>query len=113
MTTTPSGPTSWSLAHEIESVRRQAVNERGRVARVLLKSAEVRVVMVGMAQGVTWPEHKAVGRVLIRVEHGCVDVRTKESTSRFAADMLIALEPGESHDVYAVEDTAFLLLVSG
>jgi quercetin dioxygenase-like cupin family protein len=115
--TAPSSPeasaSSWSLAYEIESVRNEAIQKHDRVARTLLKSPEVRAVVVGMAHGVTWPEHKAGGRVLIRVEHGSIELRRSGRAAQFSAGMLVALDPGEVHDVVAVEDAAFLLLVSG
>lgn len=117
MPNSPTSPehaaTSWSLAQEIAAVRDEAVGKSGRVARMLLKSAEVRVVAVGMAKDATWPEHSAKGRVLIRIEHGSIDVRTTAGTSRFGPGMLVAFEPGEAHDVHAIEDAAFLLIVSG
>ena len=47
------------------------------MTKMLLKSAELRIVIVGMPKGSTWPEHAAAGRVVVRVEHGCVDLRTK------------------------------------
>ncbi len=106
-------PTAWLLDHEIESVREESKRSGSRVARVLLKSDEVRVVVVGMAQGVAWPEHTAAGRVLIRVEQGSIQLGRKEGTAQFVAGMLIALEPGEPHQVRAVEDSAFLLIVAG
>lgn len=94
-------------------MRAEAVEQSGRVARMLLKTPEVRVVVVGMAQGVTWPEHTAGGRVLLRVEHGSIELRTKDAATRLSAGMLAAVEPGESHDVVAIEDSAFLLFVAG
>jgi quercetin dioxygenase-like cupin family protein len=105
--------TSWSLASEIGSVCDEAVSKKGRVARMLLKSPEVRVVVVGIAKGVTWPQHTAAGRVLVRVEQGCIELGTTEGTTQLAAGMLSALEPGQPHDVRAVEDSAFLLIVAG
>jgi quercetin dioxygenase-like cupin family protein len=104
---------SWAVAHEIQSAQEEAVQKHGRVTRMLLKSAEVRVLVVGMARGVTWPEHNAAGRVVIRVEHGCIEMHMNDRPSQFAAGMLVALEPGEPHDVLAVEDSAFLLFVAG
>jgi quercetin dioxygenase-like cupin family protein len=105
--------TSWSLENEIGSVCDDAVQQKGRVARMLLKSPEVRVVVVGIAKGVTWPQHTAAGRVLVRVEQGCIELGTRDGTTQLAAGMLCALEPGQPHDVHAVEDSAFLLIVAG
>jgi quercetin dioxygenase-like cupin family protein len=53
--------TCWPLASEIAAVREEAVRQQRRVTRILLKSAELRIVVVGMAKGVTWPEHTATG----------------------------------------------------
>jgi len=106
-------PTSWSLEDEINSVCDEATAQHGRVARMLLKSTELRAVVVGMAKGVTWPQHTAGGRVLIRVEQGCIELGTAEGTTRLRAGMLAALEPREPHDVMALEDSAFLLVVAG
>jgi quercetin dioxygenase-like cupin family protein len=105
--------TSWSLENEIRSVCDEAVRQKGRVARMLLKSPEARVVVVGIAKGVTWPQHTAAGRVLVRVEQGCIELGTRDGTTQLGAGMLTALEPGQPHDVRAVEDSAFLLIVAG
>jgi quercetin dioxygenase-like cupin family protein len=54
------------------------------------------------------------GRVVVRVELGCVDVRTKGGdVQRVAQGVVVALEPQEPDDVVAVEDTVFLLMVAG
>jgi quercetin dioxygenase-like cupin family protein len=105
--------TSWSLDNEIGPVCDEAVQQKGRVARMLFKSPEVRVVVVGIAKGVTWPEHTAAGRVLVRVELGRIELGTQNSKTQLAAGMLVALEPGEPHDVFALEDSAFLVIVAG
>lgn len=106
-------PTCWSLGGEIESVGRDAMQQRNRVGRMLWKSAEVRVVVVGMAKGVTWPQHTANGRVLVRVERGSIELRTTADCMRLDPGVLVALEPREPHEVVALDDSAFLLLVSG
>ena len=115
--TTPSSDretTSWPLAPQIAAIREEAVQQQRRVTRILLKSAELRIVLVGMAKGVTWPEHAASGRVVVRVEYGCVDVRTtSRDMLRVAQGVMVSLEPREPHDVVAIEDTVFLLMVAG
>jgi quercetin dioxygenase-like cupin family protein len=104
---------SWSLEQEIGSVCDEAVRQQGRVARMLLKTPEVRVVIVGIAKGVTWPQHTASGRVLLRVECGSIELAVRDATTRLTAGSLTALEPNEPHDVHALEDSAFLLIVAG
>lgn len=105
--------TSWSVEREIESVCDQAIQQNGRIARMLLKTPEVRVVVVGIAKGITGPQHSAAGRVPVRVELGCIELGTKDGKTQLAAGMLSALEPSEPHDVHALEDSAFLLIVAG
>lgn len=85
----------------------------GRVTRMLLTSAEVRVALVPIARRITWPEHTAWGRVLVRVEEGTIEIRVAGTTTQLTAGTMIGLEPREPHDVDAVEDTAFLLFVAG
>ena len=116
MSTPPSDPraTSWPLASEIAAVFEEAVQQQRRVTKMLLKSAELRIVVVGMPKGSTWPEHAATGRVVVRVEQGCVDLRTTSGdVLRAQPGVLVALDPREPHDVVAGEDTVFLLMVAG
>jgi quercetin dioxygenase-like cupin family protein len=107
------GATSWSLDHEIAAVRQEAIQKQGRVTRMLLKSPEVRIVIVGMAKGVTWPEHTASGRVIVRVEQGCITVRTASGETRAGQGVMLGLEPREPHDVVAIDDAVFVLMVAG
>jgi quercetin dioxygenase-like cupin family protein len=104
---------SWLLSDELAAVRAEAVRDGSRVTRMLLKSTEVRVAVVGMAKGVTWPQHTAKGRVVVKIEDGRVEVRAAAGSSELSAGMMMGLDPGEPHDVRALEDTVFLLIVAG
>jgi quercetin dioxygenase-like cupin family protein len=106
-------PTSWLLADEAAAARTQALQDGGRATRMLLKTPEVRVAVVAMAKGTAWPEHTAKGRVVVKVEDGRIEMRTAHTTTDLTAGMMVALEAGESHDVLAVEETVFLLIVAG
>jgi quercetin dioxygenase-like cupin family protein len=113
ITSSGNGSTSWSVPLEAESAQKASVEQRDRVVRILFKSPEVRVVVVGMAKDEIWPEHKASGRSLLRVERGSIALRTTNGSTVLTVGMLAVLEPREPHDVIALEDAAFLLLVSG
>jgi quercetin dioxygenase-like cupin family protein len=104
---------SWSLHQELLAVRDHARQTSSRIARTLLKSAEACLVVVGMPKGAVWLQHSATGRVLIHVGRGSVELRTTQATARLGAGMLVALEPRERHDVTALEDAAFLLVIAG
>lgn len=104
---------TWSLGPELDAVRAEAVEKRGRVTRMLLKTPEVRVAVVAIASGQTWPAHTASGRVVVRVEAGAIEIRAGDQRFDLRPGMLATLEPGVTHDVSAHEDSAFLLFVAG
>jgi quercetin dioxygenase-like cupin family protein len=106
------GTASWALDQELTAVATAAL-ERGRVARVLLKTPEIRVVVVGMRRGAIWPEHAAAGRVVVHVVRGSLELRTQRGNRQLAAGMMTSLDPGEAHDVYALDDSSFVLVVTG
>ena len=72
----------WSCDTEVPSVVQEALEQRGGVARILLKTREVRVVVVGMPRERrgrrTW--HR--GRVVLRGELGSVSIRTAAGDPR-------------------------------
>jgi quercetin dioxygenase-like cupin family protein len=89
------------------------VEQQNRLSRVVLKTAEIRLLVVGMARGTTWPEHTASGRVVVNVASGSIELTTASGSLRLDAGMGATLEPRESHDVLAIDDAAFLLIVAG
>ena len=101
------------LHPEVDDLIAEARAHNGRQTRALVKTPEVRLMVVGMTAGTTWPEHRAAGRVLLRVERGCIECTVAGQRHRLQAGGLASIDAGEAHDVHALEDSAFLLVVAG
>jgi len=97
----------------IDDAIAQARATGARQTRALVRTPEARVMLVGMASGSEWPEHKAAGRVVVRVERGRVEFLIDGTTHALHAGELATVEPGETHTVRALEDAALLVIVAG
>jgi quercetin dioxygenase-like cupin family protein len=58
------------------------------------------------------PEHKAEGRVSIHTLRGRVRIHTASGVFDVPAGRLITLDPGQRHDVEAVEDSGVLVTIA-
>ena len=84
----------------------------GHTARTLAKHGELRILLLALRKDAVVPEHKADGRVSIHTIRGHVRVRAGERTFDLSAGRLITLEPGERHDVEALEDSGVLVTIA-
>lgn len=82
-------------------------------SKVLVKTAELRLVLVAMPAGSIWPEHRAAGRVAVHVLAGRIAFGLGETVRDIGPGELVAIEEGFPHDIRGQEDTAFLLIVAG
>jgi quercetin dioxygenase-like cupin family protein len=101
------------LGQLLDAVRAESMASRSRVSRVVVKTSEARILAVGMAAATEWKEHAAAGRVVVHVIAGRIRMRVGDAISELAAGELVTLEPGQAHDVCALEDAAFVLMVAG
>jgi quercetin dioxygenase-like cupin family protein len=84
----------------------------GHTARTLVKHGSLRIVLVVLKAGATVPEHQTEGRVSIHAIGGRVRVHAGGTAFELPAGRLLALDPGERHDVKALEDSAVLLTIA-
>jgi quercetin dioxygenase-like cupin family protein len=111
MSTTIYGPVQ--LANEIERFQpaeRESVS--GRRSETLIKTDDLRVVLITMQQGASLAEHTAPGTITIQVLRGEMTVEVGGSSHELAAGGLISLEAGVRHAVRARADGAFLLTIA-
>ena len=94
----------------LDELRRDLAH--GHTARTLAKHGELRLLLLAILPGASVPEHKADGRVSIHTIRGRVRVRARERTFDLPAGRLITLEPGERHDVEALEDSGVLVTIA-
>jgi quercetin dioxygenase-like cupin family protein len=84
----------------------------GRSAKTLAKYADFRIVQVSMKAKTRMGQHQAEGRISIQCLAGRrrIHLPAKPKAEMTAGDLLI-LDCGITHDVEAVEESAFLLTI--
>ena len=84
----------------------------GRTTKMLVKHTEFKIVLVAMRAGNTWEEHETDARIIVQPIFGHIRFRTPESSFDLREGQILVLNPGVSHDVSALEESAFLLTLS-
>lgn len=85
----------------------------GRSSETLVKYKDFRVVLVRLKQGTHVNEHHADGPISVYCLQGKIRLRMPDGQGReLASGDIVALERGVSHDVEAIEESAFLLTIA-
>jgi quercetin dioxygenase-like cupin family protein len=106
--------TGWTLPDLQRELRElPGWTRQERVTRVLVKEAEVRLLLVGLPAGARWPQHKAASRVIVVVIEGRLEFSVADEARTLTAGEVVSLPPSVPHDLLAREDTFFLLTVAG
>jgi quercetin dioxygenase-like cupin family protein len=92
---------SWNLKAPPES------DKRGR--RELCSTAATRMEVIDLDQNEELEDHGNGGRLVIEVLSGSVDLTIGGHATTCGGGMLVALEPGESRSVRALESSRLLL----
>lgn len=107
------GVTHIDLAKEIELLRHEESYQRvGRNGKTLVKRADFRVVLIAIRRGARIDEHMASCSLTVEAVRGRIRMRVPGGEVELAPGHLVALERNESHDVEALEDSAFLLTIA-
>jgi quercetin dioxygenase-like cupin family protein len=100
-----------SLAEEIERFQPgDAVS--GRRAETLVKTDDLRVVLVTLLRGASLAEHTAPGTITIQALRGELTVDVAGAPHDLAAGSLLSIAAGIPHAVHARDDGAFLLTIA-
>jgi len=103
----------FDLAAEIEQLHSEEHWLReGRISRTLVKHSDFRIVLMLMKAGMLMPEHKTDARISIHTISGRLLIKLDGQTVELPAGHLLVLEKALSHDVKAIEESAFLLSIS-
>ena len=104
---------TFDLATEIEQLHGEEHWLRdGRISKTLVKHSDFRIVLMLMKAGTLMQEHKADARISIHALSGRLLIKLDAQTVELAAGHLLVLEKALSHDVTALEESAFLLSIS-
>lgn len=114
--TEPSGAPGrehWSLLAIGQELRTHAGWGSQRVSRVLVRTPELRVIVVGMAASTHWPEHRAKGRLTALVLQGRVRYTIDRQALECGTGHMLTLPADTPHEVHALEDALFVLTIVG
>ncbi len=103
---------SFDLNAEVERLRRENAWHGGRNSKTLVKHPDFRVVLVILKTGACLPDHKAAGRISVQTISGHIQMHVGSELFDLPAGHILALEREISHDVEAVEESAFLLTIA-
>ena len=104
---------SLNLQHEIDELRSsESWKASDRTARTLIKQGQFRVVLTLMKAGAVLKEHRAEGNVSIQVLRGSLRLRIDQDLMELKESEMAVLNPGVSHRVEALMETAFLISIA-
>lgn len=104
----------WTVSDVTRELRQSpGWTRQERVTRLLVKEPEVRLLLVGLPGGARWPQHQASSRVIVTVLEGRLELSAGGDVRALAAGGILTLEPSTPHDLFAHEDTFFLLTIAG
>lgn len=99
------------LEEEVRGMR-TSPHPGAHLGKTLLRTADMRLVLMILRRGVQISEHRAEGSLTIQPLDGRVIVTLLESTFDLGPGQLLAIEHDVSHAITAAEDSAILLTIA-
>lgn len=101
------------LNEEEEALLQNALSSNtGRTAKTLVKDGRLRLTLVAMREGAEMREHTVEGPASFQCLRGNIQVQLGNETIELAANSLLVLDTGVSHNVTAQRDSTFLITIS-
>jgi len=101
---------TFNLGSIAEELRAEAAYAReGQSARTLIRTPDLRVVLVALRAGKRISEHHASVTASVHALTGHVRLQLPDRTADVPAGHLLVLGSGLPHDVYAETDSTFML----
>jgi quercetin dioxygenase-like cupin family protein len=102
----------FDLARELDQLRREPEWSKGHNARTLAKYDDFRIVLAALKAGAHLPAHQADGRISVQTLTGHIKMRAEGRTFDLPVGRLLTLDRALTHDVEALEESAFLLTIA-
>jgi quercetin dioxygenase-like cupin family protein len=103
----------FELEPQIRELRQDESYQRsGRLGRTLARSGRMRLVLVTLNAGVEVGTHQADSPLTIQPIQGRIGFRVHGEEFQLRAGEVLFFEPGEAHDIRALEETALLMTIS-
>ena len=77
-----------------------------------MKFPDFRVVLTALRANMRIPEYKTDGRISVQMLSGHIRLNASGRTFDLRPGSLVALDQGSSHDIEALEESAFLLTIA-
>ena len=102
------------IPNEVQSMWKEGSwqKDAGRSARTLVKYPDLRIVLVSMKAGTRFKQHKTSARFAILMLAGHVRLHLPNATVEVPRGELLALDRDVSHDVEAICQSTFLLILA-
>lgn len=102
---------SFSLAEQMEIVRRELNESPARSGRTIVKEGALTVTLVGVKPGGELRPHKAEGPITVQVLEGEIEVQSGGMSRTLPVGTLVAFNSGIVHGVTSPRGGIFLLTV--
>jgi quercetin dioxygenase-like cupin family protein len=102
----------FDLESEISALESHKPWPQAMTSKMLLKTDDLRIVLIVMQAGARMAEHHSDGRISIQVLRGAIRARVEDYAVDLTPGQLLALDRSIKHDVEAREDSAFLLTIA-
>jgi quercetin dioxygenase-like cupin family protein len=96
-----------SVAHELR--KEEAYIREGQAGRTLIRSPDLRVLVIALGAGKSISEHHASVTASVQTLAGHIRLQLPDRGVDVAEGQLLVLGAGLTHDVYAETDSTFLL----
>lgn len=102
------------IPNEVQNLWKEETwqTDTGRSARTLVKYPDLRIVLVSMKAGTRFKQHTTSARFAILTLAGHLRLRLPNATVEVPRGELLALDRGVSHDVEAIRQSTFLLILA-
>jgi quercetin dioxygenase-like cupin family protein len=101
------------LAAEVELLHMQESWRKGtHTAKTLIKEPDLRIVVIALRQGGRIEKHRAPGRISIQTLTGRLHLQVRGQMIDLPAGRVLVLDPDTTHDVEAIDESAFLLTIA-
>lgn len=87
-------------------------NSSDRYTKVLAKTDSYRLLLVSLKKNAHIREHQVEGRIFIQTLQGEIHVGDREETKKLTKGCLATLAPNQKHDVSALDDSIFALIIT-
>ena len=102
----------FDLCSQIELLRGEERYQHGHNSKTLAKYADFRLVLTVIKAGTRIHRHTAAGRISVQTVAGHIRMYAGEKLLDLPAGRLLVIDREISHDVQAVDDSAFLLTIA-